>query len=60
MKKYSVYVKFTNNQDLQFETDTDIKKATTQRINGGYFIVTENDYILNPMHIKEMNVVKLR
>lgn len=33
MKKYSVYVKFKNGQDIQFETNTNVKMYS--RLNGG-------------------------
>ncbi|GIN38473.1 hypothetical protein [Heyndrickxia oleronia] len=60
MKRYSVYVLFKNGQDMQFETDTNVKMAQPVEINGGRFIITENEKLINVDYIKELNVVELR
>ncbi|MCM3454473.1 hypothetical protein M3685_11005 [Heyndrickxia oleronia] len=60
MKRYSVYVLFENGQDMQFETDTNVKMTQPVEINGGRFIITENEKLINVNYIKEMNVVELR
>lgn len=60
MKKYSVYVLFNNGQDMQFETDTNVKMVMPQYINGGRFIVTENQYVINADEIKKLDIVALR
>ncbi|MCI1593232.1 hypothetical protein [Heyndrickxia oleronia] len=60
MKRYSVYVLFENGQDMQFETDTNVKMAQPVEINGGRFIITENEKLINVDYIKDLNVVELR
>lgn len=59
MKKYSVHISFNNGSDMQFETDTNVKLEKPQYINGGKFIVTENEYVINVQQVKEMKVVQL-
>lgn len=59
MKKYSVHVAFKNGKEMQFETNTNVKSAEPQYINGGEFIVTENEYVINVQQVKEMNVVEI-
>ena len=59
MKKYSVHVSFNNGTDMQFETDTNVKSVEPQYINGGEFIVTENEYVINVNQVKEMKIVQL-
>jgi TRAP-type uncharacterized transport system substrate-binding protein len=60
VKKYSVYVLFNNGKDVQFETDTDVRKVPTVHINGGNFIITEDkEAIINVDQIKGMKVVRL-
>ena len=56
-KKYSVHLSFKNGLDMQFETDTNVKLTEPQYINGGRFIVTENEYVINVQQVHEMNVV---
>jgi hypothetical protein len=60
MKRYSVYILFSNGEDIQFETDTDMNNAPTKTVNGVTFRVTENEYAINMDHVKEINVVRLR
>jgi hypothetical protein len=60
LKKYSVYILLSNGKDIQFETDTDVENVPTVHINGGDFIKTVEDHLVNVNYIKEMNVVKLR
>lgn len=59
VKKYSVHISFKNGSDMQFETDTNVNSAEPQYINGGQFIITENEYVINVLQVKEMNVVQL-
>jgi hypothetical protein len=59
VKKYSVHVSFKNSTDMQFETDTNVKSAEPLYINGGEFIVTENEYMINIKQVKEVRVVQL-
>ncbi|MBU5214576.1 hypothetical protein [Heyndrickxia oleronia] len=60
MKRYSVYVLFKNGQNMQFETDTNVKMAQPVKINGGRFIITENKNLINVDYIKELDMVELR
>ncbi len=60
MKKYSIYVKFKDGQDLQFETDTNVRLAkpiTTD--NGIKVIMTENEYVLVVHNIAELEQIEL-
>ena len=59
MKKYSVHLSYKNGTDMQFETDTNVKSAEPLYINGGEFIVTENEFVININHVKERKVVQL-
>lgn len=36
---------------MQFETDTNVKLEQPQYINGGKFIVTENEYVINLLQV---------
>jgi hypothetical protein len=45
---------------MQFETDTNVKMAQPVEINGGRFIITENEKLINVDYIKDLNVVELR
>lgn len=60
MKRYSVYVLFKNGQDMQFETNTNVKIAQPVEINGGRFIITENKNLINVDYIKKLDMVELR
>lgn len=44
---------------MQFETDTNVKLEKSKNINGGQFIITENDYVVNILQVSEMKVVQL-
>jgi len=59
VKKYSVHVSFKNGTDMQFETDTNVKLAEPLYINGGEFIVTEDEYVINVTQVKEIKVVQM-
>lgn len=50
---------FKNGSEMQIETDTNVKLAEPQYINGGQFIFTENEYVINVLQVKEMNVAQL-
>ncbi|WP_144461796.1 hypothetical protein [Siminovitchia fortis] len=60
MKKYSVYIVLSNGQDIQFETNTNIKMQMPINIGGGKFIITEEEHVINVDHIKELDIVQLR
>lgn len=60
MKKYLVKILFKNSQYLQFETDTNVRITSPVLINGGRFIVTENQYVVNVDQIKKMEVKDLK
>jgi len=60
VKKYLVKILFKNSQYLQFETDTNVRITSPVLINGGRFIVTENQYVVNVDQIKKMEVKDLK
>lgn len=60
MKKYSVYVKFNNGQDMLFKTDTNVKLASPIIVNDQPMIFTENEYAINLRHVKEIKQESLR
>lgn len=60
MKKYAYEIEFVNGQKINFETDTNMKIATPQYINGGRFIVTENENVINVDLIKKMDMKTLK
>jgi len=60
MKKYSVHITFKNGWEQHFETDTNLKLEVPQYINGGQFIITENEYVINTNQVKEINMIQLR
>lgn len=49
---------FKNGSNIHFETDTNLNLAEPQSINGGQFIVTENDHVINLLQVEEMKVVQ--
>jgi hypothetical protein len=58
MNKYSVYVQFTNGKDAQFETNTNVLMQQPVHINGGEFIITENNYAINLLHIDYLDLAE--
>lgn len=58
LKRFSVYIMFKNGSNIHFETDTNLNLAEPQSINGGQFIVTENDHVINLLQVEEMKVVQ--
>lgn len=56
MKKFKYYLTFKGGHDLVFETDTDLRKAKKDKINGGTFVVTENQYTINISQLKSIKV----
>lgn len=60
MKKYSVYVLFKGGQDLQFETDSNVKLLQPQIIDGARFIVTENEYVVNLDQVEKLEMIEMQ
>lgn len=59
MKKYSVYVKFQNGKDLQFETISNVRKLKPFIVNNQPLIMTKDEYVMNLNHVKEIDQVEL-
>ncbi|TQR21297.1 hypothetical protein [Psychrobacillus vulpis] len=55
-KKYKFYLVFKGGQHLVFETNTDIRTAKREVINGGIFVSTENKYTINIAQLQSINV----
>lgn len=60
IKSYSIYIQFTNGQELQFETDTNVELATPIVVNEQLMIVTENEYAFNLRHVQVLKQTKLK
>ncbi len=58
LKKYSVYVQFTNGVDVQFDTNTNVLMQQPVHINDGEFIITENNYVINLLHIDYLDLAE--
>lgn len=56
IKKYKFHLVFHDGHKLSFETNTDIRTAKREKINGGIFITTENKYTINISKIKSLGV----
>lgn len=59
MKKYSVYIEFKDGRDMQFETDTNVLELQPMHINGAEMIMTPEQYGVNLIHVKKMEVVQI-
>lgn len=60
MKKYSVFILMKNGQATKFETNTNLNMVMPREINGGIFLITEEENIINADHIQVMNVEKIK
>ncbi|RWR06738.1 hypothetical protein QNH23_06420 [Siminovitchia fortis] len=60
MKKYSVYALLKNGQDIQFETDTNIKVAMPVMIDGARFLVTKEEIVLNLDEVEKLEMVQIK
>lgn len=56
LKKYKFYLKFKGGHNLIFETNTDIRTAERNKVNGGLFVDTENNYTINLAQLESLNV----
>lgn len=56
LKKYKFYLKFKGGHNLIFETNTDIRTAERNKVNGGQFVDTENNYMINLAQLESLNV----
>lgn len=56
LKKYKFYLTFKGGNHLVFETNTDIRKARREVVNGGIFVDTENEYTINLAQVKSLHV----
>ncbi|WP_062105205.1 hypothetical protein [Bacillus niameyensis] len=56
MKKYSVFVLFKNGRPVEIETDTNLKMVMPVEINGGKFLITEDQIVLNADQIDIINI----
>ncbi|MCM3638239.1 hypothetical protein M3152_10930 [Sporosarcina luteola] len=59
MKRYSVYVEFLNGQDMQFMTDTNVLTLKPVHVNGAEMIMTQDQYGINLVQVKKMEVVEI-
>ncbi len=59
MKKFSVTVLFNNGQVMSFETNTNIRMIVPVDINGGRFLVTEEQQVVNVDMIEKLDIVTL-
>ena len=55
-KKYKFYLKFKGGHSLVLETSTDIRTAERDKVNGGLFVDTENNYTINLAQLEKLNV----
>ncbi len=58
-KKYKFYLRFKGGHNLIFETNTDIRTAERNRVDGGVFVETENSYTINLTQLEKLNVKTL-
>lgn len=56
LKKYKFYLLFKGGQKLVFETNTDIRTAKRQFVEGGIFVITENKYTINLAQLEGIKV----
>ncbi len=56
LKKYKFYLKFKGGNNLIFETNTDIRTAERNKVDGGIFVETENSYTINLAQLEKLNV----
>ncbi|MEK3978476.1 hypothetical protein MKY37_05195 [Psychrobacillus sp. FSL K6-2836] len=56
LKKYKFHLKFKGGNNLIFETNTDIRTAERNKVNGGLFVDTENNYTINLAQLESLNV----
>lgn len=56
LKRYKFFLSFKGGHDLILETNTDIRKANREHINGGTFVVTENHYTINIAQLESIKV----
>ena len=56
LKKYKFYLKFKGGNNLVFETNTDIRTAERNRVDGGIFVETENSYTINLAQLEKLKV----
>ena len=56
LKKYSLFIEFTNGVDVQFDTDTNVLIELPVHINGVEFNIIENDYAINLLYISYLDV----
>ncbi len=59
MKRFSVTVLFNNGQVMRFETNTNIRMIVPVDINGGRFLVTEEQQVVNVDMIEKLDIVTL-
>lgn len=59
MKRYSVNVEFFTGQDMHFYTDTNVLKLQPVHINGGEFIMTKEQWGVNLVQVKRMEVIEI-
>ncbi len=60
IKKYKFLLSFHDGHQLLFETNTDIRTAEREYINGGMFVETENKYTINLNQVARIQVKKQR
>ncbi|MBD7943125.1 MULTISPECIES: hypothetical protein [Psychrobacillus] len=60
IKKYKFLLSFHDGHQLLFETNTDIRTAEREYINGGMFVVTDNQYTINLNQVARIQVKKQR
>lgn len=56
LKKYKFYLVFQGGKELAFETNTDIRTAKREFVNGNIFVTTENKYTINISKLKSLKV----
>lgn len=59
LKRYSVYVVFSNGQDMQFETNTNLLLQQPVNINGAKMVMTEEQRAINIAQIEKMEIVEI-
>ncbi|MEI4768681.1 hypothetical protein WAX74_03285 [Psychrobacillus sp. FJAT-51614] len=56
LMKYKFYLVFQGGKELAFETNTDIRTAKREFINGSIFVSTENNYTINISQLTSLKV----